>query len=363
MVRWVRQELTTIALVALIVTAAMVALEFWLGGWRRPQTVVFQGLPFGLLMSATISGSVTILLLLTGAIARRLHPVLRWAFWVATFVTGAVAGTFLAAVVLSVIGTVAREAILVVFRQNLLGTIPTTIVVGVFIMTVEIWKLRVKTAEAALHEQQMERERAERLASEAQLASLSARVHPHFLFNTLNAIAALVRDDPRRAEQMVEQLSGVLRASLDAATTVPLEREMKLVDDYLRIQQARFGERLHADVEWDADGLRGAAIPPFAIQTLVENAVKHVAGQRAEGIRIHVGAMRSDASLVVEVRDDGAGFEPDALKAGHGLDNLQARLRAAYGGRGRLEFDRRPDGMTVRARLPLVMYEHESVPR
>jgi signal transduction histidine kinase len=348
-----RREAAAVALVAIAVTAAVTMLSLWLGAWRRPQVVVFNSVPFGLLVSATIGASATVLLLLTGRVVERLHPVPRWAVWISIFVAAGVIGTFLAPLLLYTIGMLPRDGVLVVFRENILGTIPTSIVVGSFIMTIEVWKARVKATEAALQAQQMGRERAERLAAEAQLASLSARVQPHFLFNTLNAIAAQVREDPRQAERMVEQLSGVLRSSLDAASIVPVEREIKLVDDYLRIQQARLGARLRFDIAWDADRLGDATLPPFTIQTLVENAVKHVAGQRPDGVFIRVSAARVGDTLVVEVRDDGGGFEAEAVMAGHGLDTLQARLRAVYGDRGRLEFDRRPDGMTVRARVPL----------
>jgi hypothetical protein len=351
--RRIRLELAAIALVAVVVTVALTSLILWLDGWRRPQTVVYNSVPFGLLVSATIGASVTVLLLLTARVVQRLHPVLRWTVWIATFVAGAVTGTFLAPGLLYAVGMLPRDGVLTVFRQNILGTIPTSIVVGTFIMTIEVWKARVRATETALQAQQIERERAERLATEAQLASLSARVQPHFLFNTLNAIAALVRDNPRQAERMVEQLSGVLRTSLDASAIVPLEREMKLMDDYLRIQEARLGDRLRFDVAWDADALRGATLPPFTIQTLVENSVKHVAGMRPGGVAIHVRAARSGDALVVDVEDDGGGFEAQAVTAGHGIDNLQARLRAAYGDRARLELERRVGGMTVRVRVPL----------
>lgn len=357
LLRRIGKELTAIALVAVIVTAALAALSLWFGAWRRPQTVVFNSLPFslpfGLLVSATIAASATVLLIATGRIVQRIHPALRWIVWIATFVIAAIVGTLLTPAILYGFGMLPEDGILLVFRENILGTIPISIIVGTFIMTVDVWKARVKATEAAILTHQIERERAERLASEAQLASLSARVQPHFLFNTLNAITALVRDNPREAEQMVERLSSLLRASLDVATTVPIEREMKLVDDYLRIQQTRLGERLRFDIAWDTDGLRGATIPPFAIQTLVENAIKHVAGQRPEGVIIHVYVAPSGAALVVEVRDDGPGFDASALEPGRGLDSLRARLRAVYGDRSSLEFERRTDGMTVRARVPV----------
>jgi two-component system, LytTR family, sensor kinase len=188
---------------------------------------------------------------------------------------------------------------------------------------------------------------------EAQLQALQRQLHPHFLFNTLNAIAALVRDDPSRAEQMVEQLSTVLRGSLNTAVTVPIDREMKLVDDYLHIQQARLGARLRFALSWDRDGLVAATIPPFAVQTLVENAIKHVGSVRPEGVALDVRAARRGNFAVIEVHDDGGGFDSSAPEPGHGLGNVQARLHAIYGGRAGLEFDRSPDGMTVRVRVPL----------
>jgi sensor histidine kinase YesM len=339
----------------LVVTAGVVAIGMAMALWfGAPRTVVFSGqIWFWLLLSGSITASAIALTAAAGRVVGKYPLLVRWAVYLPTFAVAGATGTLLASVIAYVLGIVPRERIAVIFSENIQGTIPTTIIVGVFVMSREMWKARVQATEAALRAQHVERERAERLASEAQLAALSSRVQPHFLFNTLNAIAALVRDNPRQAEQMVEQLSSVLRTSLDAAMTVPIEREMKLVDDYLRIQEARLGRRLRFDIAWAAETMSGATVPPFAVQTLVENAIKHVAGRRADGVSIQVKAARAADAVVVEVRDDGAGFEPDAVKAGHGLDNLQGRLRTLYGERAGLEFDRRDGAMTVRLRVPI----------
>ena len=95
-----------------------------------------------------------------------------------------------------------------------------------------------------------------------------------------------------------------------------------------------------------------ATVPPFAVQSIVENALKHVGGSRPEGVTITVSAVRAGADLLVDITDDGPGFAEDALKANHGLDNLQLRLRALYGDRAGLEFVRSSAGMTVRLRVP-----------
>jgi len=182
------------------------------------------------------------------------------------------------------------------------------------------------------------------------LASLSSRVQPHFLFNTLNSIAALIRENPEQAEQTVERLASLLRSSLDQTQIVPLEQEIKLVRDYLEIQKTRLGERLTFEIAVEP-GIQ-AGVPPFSVQTLVENSVKHVAGRRQGGVDLHIRASRFGDDVIILVADNGPGFDADSMKSGHGLDNLQARLRAVYGDRAGLEFLREPSQMTVRLRIP-----------
>jgi len=238
-----------------------------------------------------------------------------------------------------------------VVKEALSSSIPITWVIGSLVTAFGTISHRLQAAELALRTQQLERERAEKLAAEAQLASLASRVQPHFLFNTLNAISALVREEPTRAEAMIERLATLLRSSLDSAQTVPLSRELKLVTDYLDIQQERLGARLRYQVESTPD--TDAAVPPFSIQTVVENCLKHVAGRRSEGVSVTVRATQTASELLIDVVDDGPGFSEDAVKAGSGLDNLQGRLRALFGDRAKLEFRRDASGMTVRLRVPL----------
>jgi signal transduction histidine kinase len=337
-----------------MVTAAIGAVVLGSLLWFRGQTMVVSfNIPFAFVLCVSISIAAFGLVVVTGRIVRDWHPVAQWAMFVSSFAVAAAIGTLLTPVVFSVVGTIPGGLILTVFQENIRGTMPTTIAFGTFMLLVEGWKARLRESELALRTQQMERERAERLAAEAQLASLSSRVQPHFLFNTLNAIAALVRDNPAAAEQMVEQLSAVLRSSLNTAVTVPLERELKLIDDYLRIQQARLGERLRFEIARDADVPDNVPVPPFAVQTMVENAVKHVAGRQPDGVLIRVHAYRSGDAVLIDVTDDGPGFEPASVTAGHGLDNLHGRLRALYGDRATIVFDRRDRAMTVRLRVPI----------
>src|ERR1700733_7255084 len=147
-----------------------------------------------------------------------------------------------------------------------------TIVAGLIIGIYSTLRERLDETTLQLRTKELERERALKLATEAQLASLESRIHPHFLFNTLNSISALIPEDPARAERLVEQMAALLRFSLDANQSglVPLASELKIVGDYLEIERARFGNRLRYQIDVPAD-LNESRVPPLSLQTLVEN--------------------------------------------------------------------------------------------
>ncbi|AGC45343.1 Sensor protein lytS [Myxococcus stipitatus DSM 14675] len=190
---------------------------------------------------------------------------------------------------------------------------------------------RIRKRDARLREAEALRERAELLEAEARFDALSARLQPHFLFNTLNSIATLVREDPRAAEAMVERLASVLRSSLDAGAgrQVPLQRELDLVSDYLELERVRLGARLRCALDVQP-GLERIAVPPFSVQTLVENAVKYAVAQRREGGEVQVTVFADAHHLRIEVRDDGPGIS-GAPPPGHGLDMLTRRLASSFG--------------------------------
>lgn len=189
---------------------------------------------------------------------------------------------------------------------------------------------------------QVEEERARKRVVEAQLASLESRIRPHFLFNALNTISSLIPDNPKLAESLIGNLAALLRFSLDAPGlgVAPLGSELKMVRDYLEIEKARFGGRLRQRIEVPA-GLEAVEVPTFCLQTLVENSVKYAVATREEGAAIHVTASAVDGMMRLEVSDDGPGFTADAIRPGHGLDNLQSRLAALYGDAARLEIEGR----------------------
>jgi signal transduction histidine kinase len=174
----------------------------------------------------------------------------------------------------------------------------------------------------------------------AQLDRLKAQLQPHFLFNTLNSIAVLLHDDPQRAGAMLLRLSEMLRAVVTSTNEqfVPLSRELTFVQQYLDIQQMRFGDRLQVTMDIAADAER-ELVPHFLIQPLVENAVQHGISPTEGGGTVFVGARRRDAELHIEVTDTPRVVgEPGAHSAGIGvgLSNTRERLARLYGDSARL---------------------------
>jgi sensor histidine kinase YesM len=212
---------------------------------------------------------------------------------------------------------------------------------------------RLETAMLELRTRQVEQERAQKLLAEAQLSALESRIHPHFLFNTLNSIAALIPRDPQRAEDMIGKLASLLRFSLNAGQTglVPLCQELQTVRDYLEIEKARFDTRLSYTIAVAAEA-ENIGVPPLSVESLVENSIKHVIARRPEGGEIRVSASTQGDRLEIEVSDSGPGFTMDRVPAGHGLDNLSGRLALLFGGEARLESMRNGKYATVRVSIP-----------
>ena len=186
--------------------------------------------------------------------------------------------------------------------------------------------------------------------SSARFAALQAQLNPHFLFNTLNTITVLVRDNDRQgAVSIIEHLSEVLRRTLTRhrANEVTLGEELDLVQQYVAIEQARFSDRLRPEFRIP-ESLMSAAVPSFALQHLVENAIRHGIAKHTDAGLLLITATRSGDVLEISVIDDGVGIDPAApVPPGHGIDNTRERLRALYGDRASLEITRRPEGGTI----------------
>lgn len=207
-----------------------------------------------------------------------------------------------------------------------------------------------------LRAQQLTVARAEAAAVRAQLVALRSQLNPHFLFNSLHSLSTLVRHDPDAAERAIEQLGALLRYALDrgGSERVYLDDEWSFTRTYLDLEQMRLGPRLHVVAELTDDAL-DCVVPPFLLQPLIENAVRHGIASRPNGGRIDVRAAVQSGRLEIEVHDDGAGADPTTVDdaGGVGLRAVREQLRSRYDGRGSLVVDTAPgQGFHVRVELP-----------
>ena len=175
--------------------------------------------------------------------------------------------------------------------------------------------------------------------AQTQLQVLKMQLQPHFLFNTLNAIAALIHQDVELADRMIARLGDLLRSTLENANQqeVSLQQELDFIQPYLEIEKARLGARLSVHLDIDP-AARDAKVPNLILQPLVENAIRHGIAPRPEPGRIDIAARRDNGSLHLSVMDDGPGLTlEEAPRSGIGLANTRARLQKLYGDRQQLQ--------------------------
>jgi len=280
-------------------------------------------------------------------------PWLRWPGRVVAIFINTVIGSLIACSLLVAIHWLPMEHYWEEFWGSLKIATVIALGAGIAIGMYETFEERLAETTMQLRTKELERERALKLATEAQLASLESRIHPHFLFNTLNSISSLIPEDPARAERLIGQMAALLRFSLDAnqAGLVPLASELKIVEDYLEIERARFGDRLRYRIDL-AGELNGSRVPPLAVQTLVENSVKFAIAPSRTGGEISISAARENGLLRVNIQDPGPPFALDATPAGHGLDNLKGRLATLFGQQAAITLERRGETNNLTLTVP-----------
>jgi signal transduction histidine kinase len=207
-----------------------------------------------------------------------------------------------------------------------------------------------------------EREREQRqaqlevLTREAELTAIKAQLQPHFLFNALNSILALVEHDPAEAKRMLARLSSLLHSVFDRLDEplVPLDRELETIREYLEIERIRFGERLTFSIEAERSA-RQAWIPPFLLQPIVENAVKHGIEPFSQPGAVRITGQLEGRRLRLSVADTGPGVNGgDPVRHGRGLALTRQRLQSVYGANAAtLRNERGCDGFTVILDLPV----------
>jgi len=204
----------------------------------------------------------------------------------------------------------------------------------------------IAVALTILYDRQVRAVQLEKSLAQAQLANLRLQMQPHFLFNTLNTISAVMYEDVRVADKMLARLSDLLRMSMEqsGAQEVTLDREIEFLRLYVETMKARFEERLDVSIDTPKETL-GAMVPPLLLQPLVENSIRH----GGSTVNVRVSARRENGTLLLEVRDQGPGIS--GTRKGIGLSNTAERLERLYGGSDRLDL-RNDNGLVVTLKVP-----------
>ncbi len=217
----------------------------------------------------------------------------------------------------------------------------------------DVFAYAISVGLAIFYNRQLRTAQLEKTLAQAQLQNLRLQLNPHFLFNTLNTISAVMYEDVDAADRMIARLSDLLRSTLEQgdAQEVTLEREIEFLRLYVETMKARFEERLEVDVEASLE-TRAALVPPLVLQPLVENSIKHGADGQTSNVRVEVRAARENGSLRLEVRDHGPGM-PSKQSNGIGLSTTAERLERLYGGTHRLNLRNADDGgLIVTVQVP-----------
>ena len=345
------------AVLVVVCGAASLLAQVAFGGvtWQTPLRRVLSGASSSFVFSLCCSTLCIVTLpQLAPMVFRRFTPPFTWALLAGLLALLAAIGSFIGMLIFSMLGLVpVRSVVRVWMGEPLKISVISTLLFGMFFTVVEHLRARLDAARLALRTKERDEAEARRLAAEAQLASIESRVQPHFLFNTLNSIAALVHDDPAGAERMTTQLASLMRSSLDSTSRplVPLDEELRVVTAYLDIERVRFGSRLRYTIDVP-DDVRALPVPRLAVQTLVENSVKYAVSPRREGGSIAIRAAAGNGRVEIAVEDDGPGFDPSAALPGHGLALVRDRLAMTLGADSSLGIDSRPGRTAITLSVP-----------
>ena len=312
----------------------------WFPLWVLFTTIIVTVHATSVLAAAMISLRMIVAAAAVGFLVQRITERFPWRTPVSV---GFVALHFLAAILYSFVWLLTNS----IFESILQGQL--VIVVGIGLASfalVGIW-LYVMIAGVSYTIQSTERAAlAEATATRAQLAALRSQLNPHFLFNALHTVVQLIPRHPAEAASAAERVASLLRTTIEEdRDLVSVAEELAFVERYLDVERIRFGDRLRVHVEVP-DALRGATIPSFALQTLIENAVRHGAAPRVEPTDVTISATEARNSIILAVTDTGTGATPEQLSngTGTGLRRLRDRLAALYGDRAKLDISSPAEG-------------------
>jgi signal transduction histidine kinase len=350
-----RAKIGLVLNLVLITAALAFAAWEWVFSAARPEPYRLAGLALGLvgvyvLAVALVLHKVSQLQALDCSRGTRMKIVLRMRSEVLDRI-------FLALPSLGVVASALLATGIALYIPSVAGRPFSWIVIGLFAWYLALGLRTVSQSTRFLYrharEQAAAAEKARSEATEARLAALQAQMNPHFLFNTLNTVASLIRTDSRAAESTVENLAEVLRRTLDRSrrTLGTLGEEVDYLESYLGVEKERWGDRLQVEWEIAPDTLE-LELPPMTLQPLVENALKHGIGTRLDGGVLTIASARENGRLSLSVADDGVGF-PVRVEEMTGLGNLRKRLTTLYGEECDLRIEKLPRGSRVVVEIPV----------
>ena len=278
-----------------------------------------------------------------------------WISIIASLWVIAIAATVIVELFLLVSGLATRARFWPEFVYKSVSVFLIALIIALCIWAYEAVRNQIRDTNLALRTQQFQKERALKLLSEARFNSLQSRLHPHFLFNTLNSISSLITENPELAEQLVQRLAALLRITLDGRerTYITLREELNLVLDYADIERARLGERLSFCLSTLPE-LDHLAIPPMSLQPLVENSIAYAISPKLNGGEIKLWARQQADKLIISVWDNGPGFEEDQISDGRSIDNLRSRLTLLFGDAASLSIASRDGDNAVIISMPVM---------
>jgi len=244
-------------------------------------------------------------------------------------------------------------------RVNVTNSYFMVIIIGLVfsgaITLFEVHKTKLEDNIAKLKAAELENEQLRRLESEARFNSLQAKLNPHFLFNTLNSLAALVYDNPRMVEKSIVRLSELYRnvLSISNQTFITVKEELSLIRDYLELEKLRFGDKMDYSFHYSKN-VNNIKIPGLLIEPLVGNIIKHVLEIRKEIVSVNISILMIRSSVTISVSDNGPGFKPGNISSGYGLNSIRERLTLLYGEDYDFDIDTKPGkGTSISIRIPL----------
>jgi sensor histidine kinase YesM len=259
--------------------------------------------------------------------------------WWQTIFVHLVASVLFTYLKLTVQNFIIEQYLTPIYRISIFNLHLNFLIYWTIVGTIYAFQYYAKYREQELHALQVEAQLAQ-----AQLHTLKAQLHPHFLFNTLHTISALMQRDVLAADRMLTRLSDLLRWSLDniGVHRVLLQQELEFIDHYLTIEKTRFNERLEVIQEIDPKTLN-AYVPNMILQPLVENAIQHGILPRLTGGKIVICSQQVENRLRIQISDDGIGL-PNDFAEGIGLTNVRERLQHLYADAHQFSIERRPEG-------------------